>query len=71
MTTIVYYDNEIMADTKALMYYKNGSDSKCTFRKGVKILKNDHLILTSFGFIFPEEKQEEILETAEWIAKAL
>ncbi len=71
MTTIVYYDNEIMADTKALMYYKNGVDSKSTFRKGVKILKNDHLILTSFGFIFPEEKQEEILETAEWIAKAL
>lgn len=70
MTTIVYYDHEIMADTKALMYHENGIDTKSTFRKGIKILKNDHLIVTSFGFIFPEDKQEEILETAEWIAKA-
>lgn len=71
MTTIVYYDNEIMADTKALMYHQNGLDTKSTFRKGIKILKNDHLIVTSFGFMFPEDKQEEILETAEWLAKAL
>lgn len=71
MTTIVYYDNEIMADTKALTYYQNGIDTKSTFRKGIKILKNDHLIVTSFGFMFPEEKQNEILETTEWIAKAL
>lgn len=70
MTTIVYYDNEIMADTKALMYHQNGLDTKSTFRKGIKILKNDHLIVTSFGFMFPEDKQEEILATAEWIAKA-
>ncbi len=71
MTTIVYYDHEIMADTKALIYHENGLDTKSTFRKGIKILKNDHLIVTSFGFMFPEDKQEEILETAEWIAKAL
>ena len=71
MTTIVYYNNEIMADTKALMYHQNGLDTKSTFRKGVKILKNDHLIVTSFGFMFPENKQEEILATAEWIAKAV
>lgn len=71
MTTIVYYDHEIMADTKALTYHQNGVDTKSTFRKGIKILKNDQLIVTSFGFIFPEEKQDEILETAEWIAKAL
>lgn len=71
MTTIVYYDNEIMADTKALIYYQNGTDTKSTFRKGIKILKNDHLIVTSFGFMFPEEKSDEILETAEWLAKAL
>lgn len=71
MTTIVYYDNEIMADTKALMYYQNGIDTKSTFRKGIKILKNDHLIVTSFGFMFPEEKSNEIFETAEWLAKAL
>ena len=71
MTTIVYYDNEIMADTKALMYHQNGLDTKSTFRKGIKILKNDHLIVTSFGFMFPENKQEEILATAEWIAKAV
>lgn len=70
MTTIVYYDNEIMADTKALMYHQNGLDTKSTFRKGIKILKNDHLIVTSFGFMFPEDKQEEILATAEWVAKA-
>lgn len=71
MTTIVYYDNEIMADTKALIYHQNGLDSKSTFRKGIKILKNDHLIVTSFGFMFPKEKEEEILETAEWLARAL
>lgn len=71
MTTIVYYNNEIMADTKALMYHQNGSETKSTFRKGIKILKNDHLIVTSFGYMFPEEKSEEILETAEWLAKAL
>lgn len=71
MTTIVYYDHEIMADTKALIYHENGIDTKSTFRKGVKILKNDHLIVTSFGFMFPEDKTDEILETAEWIAKAL
>ena len=71
MTTIVYYNNEIMADTKALMYHQNGLDTKSTFRKGVKILKNDHLIVTSFGFMFPESKTDEILETAEWIAKAV
>ena len=71
MTTIVYHNNEIMADTKALTYYQNGIDTKSTFRKGIKILKNDHLIVTSFGFMFPEEKQNEILETTEWIAKAL
>lgn len=71
MTSIVYYDNEIMADTKVLTYYQNGIDTKSTFRKGIKILKNDHLIVTSFGFMFPEEKSNEILETAEWIAKAL
>lgn len=71
MTTIVYYDNEIMADTKALMYYQNGIDTKSTFRKGIKILKNDHLIVTSFGFMFPENKSDEILTTAEWIARAL
>lgn len=70
MTTIVYYDNEIMADTKALIYHQNGLDSKSTFRKGIKILKNDRLIVTSFGFMFPEDKQEEVLATAEWIAKA-
>lgn len=70
MTTIVYYDNEIMADTKALIYHENGLDTKSTFRKGIKILKNDHLIVTSFGFMFPEDKTDEILETAEWIAKA-
>ena len=67
MTTIVYYDNEIMADTKALMYHQNGVDTKSIFRKGIKILKNDQLIVTSFGFMFPLEKQNEILETAEWI----
>lgn len=71
MTTIVYYDNEIMADTKALIYHQNGLDTKSTFRKGIKILKNDHLIVTSFGFMFPESKADEILETAEWIAKAV
>lgn len=70
MTTIVYYDNEIMADTKALIYHQNGVESKSTFRKGIKILKNDQLIVTSFGFMFPEDKSDEILETAEWIAKA-
>ena len=70
MTTIVYYDNEIMADTKALMYHENGIYTKSTFRKGIKILKNDHLIVTSFGFMFPEDKTNEVLETAEWIAKA-
>jgi hypothetical protein len=71
MTTIVYYDNEIMADTKALIYHQNGLDTKSTFRKGIKILKNDHLIVISFGFMFPESKTDEILETAEWVAKAL
>ena len=71
MTTIVYYDREIMADTKALIYHENGLDTKSTFRKGIKILKNDHLIVTSFGFMFPENKSDEILATAEWLAKAL
>lgn len=66
MTTILYHENEVLADTKALEII-SGTSGAGMFVKGKKIFNNDKIIVTFFDK-FPREKdEEETLRLSEWI----
>lgn len=66
MTTILYHENEVLADTKALEII-SGTSGAGMFVKGKKIFNNDKIIVTFFDKIPREETEEEVLRLSEWI----
>lgn len=66
MTTILYHENEVLADTKALEII-SGTSGAGMFVKGKKIFSNDKIIVTFFDKIPREETEEEVLRLSEWI----
>ena len=69
MTTILYHDKEIMADTKALEFASGTNGGLGIFRKGKKIFKNDKIIVTFFNKFPYEKDEEETLRLSEWVAR--
>lgn len=69
MTTILYHDKEIMADTKALEFASGTNGGLGIFRKGKKIFKNDKIIVTFFNKFPCEKDEEETLRLSEWVAR--
>lgn len=66
MTTILYHNNEVLADSKALELI-SGAGRAGMFVKGKKIFSNDKVIVTFFDKIPREETEEEVLRLAEWV----
>ena len=66
MTTILYHNNEVLADSKALELI-SGAGGAGMFVKGKKIFSNDKIIVTFFDKIPREETEEEVLRLSEWI----
>lgn len=66
MTTILYHNNEVLADSKALELI-SGAGGAGMFVKGKKIFSNDKVIVTFFDKIPREETEEEVLRLAEWV----
>lgn len=66
MTTILYHNNEVLADSKALELI-SGAGGVGMFVKGKKIFSNDKIIVTFFDKIPREETEEEVLRLSEWI----
>lgn len=69
MTTILYHDNEVMSDTKALEFASGTNGGLGIFRKGKKIFKNDKIIVTFFNKFPYEKDEEETLRLSEWVAR--
>lgn len=66
MTTILYHNNEVLADSKALELI-SGAGGAGMFVKGKKIFSNDRIIVTFFDKIPREETEEEVLRLSEWV----
>lgn len=66
MTTILYHNNEVLADSKALELI-SGAGGAGMFVKGKKIFSNDKVIVTFFDKIPREETEEEVLRLSEWV----
>lgn len=66
MTTILYHNNEVLADSKALELI-SGAGGAGMFVKGKKIFSNDKIIVTFFDKIPREETEEEVLRLSEWV----
>lgn len=66
MTTILYHNNEVLADSKALELI-SGAGGAGMFVKSKKIFSNDKIIVTFFDKIPREETEEEVLRLSEWI----